>query len=129
MRFYGERWKRIPETIDASCNNGHCSKVTYHPCQYYEVSDRGRVRNKLTKHIMSVRDNNGSSVVTIYGRYERHLMSENWKTKDKQPMTLSIARLVAATFIYGNHLKAWYVVKHLDGNSHNNSLDNLDIKY
>ena len=40
-----------------------------------------------------------------------------------------IHRLVAAAFIYGCDLKPWYIVRHLDGNSANNCLENLDIKY
>lgn len=127
--IWGERWKRIPETIQACSNNGHSSRITYHPDQIYEVSDRGRVRNRITKQILSVRDRNGYSQVTIQGRYEYHFMNENWRTSLSKPITLSVGRLVAATYIFGNNLKSWYIVKHLDKNPHNNSLENLDIKY
>ena len=65
--IYGERWKKIPETIPASNTNGKGGQI-YHPAQIYEVSDRGRVRNKITKQLLSIRDKKGYSVVTIRGR-------------------------------------------------------------
>ena len=126
--IYGERWKKIPETIPASNTNGQGGQI-YHPAQIYEVSDRGRVRNKITKQLLSIRNKKGYSVVTIRGRYENPINKNTWRMQISAPISLSVGRLVAATYIFGNDLKPWYVIKHIDGNCYNNSLDNLDIKY
>jgi hypothetical protein len=42
---------------------------------------------------------------------------------------MSVARLVAAAFIYGEDMKPWYSVRHIDKNPNNNCLENLDVKY
>lgn len=129
-RYYGERWKTIPKSICPCTNNGYGNGVIYHPNQIYEVSNYGRVRNKHTKQLLTIRDYKGCSKVTIRGRYELTWRDDhNWFLKESKPINLTISRLVVATFIYGCDLKPWYIVRHLDGNSANNCLENLDIKY
>lgn len=125
-----ERWKPIPTTIYPCSNNGQGNCTIYHPSPIYEVSDLGRVRNKNTKELLSIRDYKGNSKVTVRGKYEmRYVDDHDWFLKRTQSINITVSRLVAAAFIYGNDMKPWYSVRHIDGNSANNCLENLDVKY
>ena len=128
--YRSERWKPIPKTIYPCTNNGLGNATIYHPNPIYEVSNLGRVRNKNTKQILSVRNYKGYSQVTVRGKYELNWCDDhNWFLKNSRSMSLSVGRLVAAAFIFGDDLKKWYIVRHIDGNSANNCLENLDVKY
>lgn len=78
----------------------------------YEVSNFGRVRNKLTDHIL-IGDINSVG-------YRRVLLS----TIDCKSKKFLVHRLVAKYFIYTDSLEL--VVNHMDGNKQNNCVDNLE---
>lgn len=75
----------------------------------YEVSTHGRVRNKETKHVKSLRlDINGYPRVTLYPSGKTYL----------------VHKLVATTFL--ERLEHHTQVNHKDGMKHNNSVTNLE---
>lgn len=77
--------------------------------QAYEVSTDGRVRNKETKHVKSLRKSGkGYLRVTLY----------------PSGKTYSVHRLVAETFL--NKPDGMNSVNHKDGNKENNNLSNLE---
>ena len=74
----------------------------------YEVSDFGRIRNKITKNMLnpSVKKS-GYSTVVLYG--------------PKKHQVFFVHRLVAKAFIQNEKVQ----VDHIDGNRQNNVLNNL----
>lgn len=77
----------------------------------YEVSNKGRVRNKTTKHILKPCKNHQG--------YLQVRISDNGKT-----YTRRVHRLVAIAFIENPLNKE--TVNHKDGNKENNNLNNLE---
>lgn len=133
-RYYKkEYWKDIPEVIPAAKTNNWNSNMIYHINPIYQVSSNGRVRNKYTGRILSVREYNGYSQVTLTGQYEPSWMAATqnkmWMNQKMRPISLSVGRLVAAAFLTGEGLQPWFIVKHMDKDPHNNCLENIDIKY
>lgn len=128
--YRSERWKRVPTTIYPCTNNGLGNCKIYHPLDIYEVSNYGRVRNRKTKNLLSVRDYKTFSQVTLRGHYEATWKdNHNWWLGRTRSISMSVARLVAIAFIYGEDMKPWYSVRHIDKNPNNNCLENLDVKY
>ena len=76
----------------------------------YEVSCYGRVRNKITGHILSPGICRGYPQVTLYDG------ARHWNT--------TIHRLVADTFYDGDH--QGLEVNHIDGDKKNNCIWNLE---
>ena len=78
----------------------------------YRVSSEGRVRNKRTGRVLrSAPDSSGYMTVGL---------SSHGKTHSK-----NVHRLVAKAFLDKREPEA-YQVNHIDGNKHNNTLDNLE---
>ena len=79
---------------------------------YYEVSNKGRVRNKNTLRILKEGINNrGYHKVELY--------------KNKTKKTLLVHRLVALAFIKKDD-NSKNQVNHIDSNKNNNTIDNLE---
>ena len=78
----------------------------------YEISNFGRIRNKLTNNIL-IGDINSVG-------YRRVLLSRN----DSKSKKFLVHRLVAKYFISIDNLNL--VVNHIDGNKQNNRVDNLE---
>lgn len=96
----------------------------------YQVSDLGRVRTY-----------NKKSYTNIHGerKWKDRILSQKKSTKkngridyrvdlwkDGKPHTLLVARLVAYTF-YNKDINEKTTVNHIDGDSSNNKLENLEI--
>ena len=79
--------------------------------QGYSVSDEGRIRNDKTGRILKQFDN-------THG-YLHLTMQQN-----KRPRTVATHRLVADSFMGGDHVGL--DVNHIDGNKHNNHISNLE---
>lgn len=77
---------------------------------YYEVSNTGKIRNAKTKKILKAFINNsGYYCLTLY--------------RDKVPKNYTIHRLVASNFLDKENFN---VVNHIDGDSLNNKISNLE---
>ena len=83
--------------------------------KYYEISDEGKVRNKLTRHIkVTDRNNCGYHRVTLYNK-------NNYPQKQR----FFVHRLVAVHFINNpNNLEQ---INHKDCNKTNNYFENLEF--
>ena len=88
-----EEWRIIQETDDK-----------------YSISDKGRVRNNNTMHILSPSNKEGYKRVALY--------------INGKPRTRSVHRLVAIEFIPNPENKR--EVNHKDGNPSNNCVENLE---
>ena len=75
----------------------------------YEVSNEGRVRNKTTGHVLSLRNSNGYHTVNLFNGHGASVKS--------------VHRLVAEAFYEGDH--KGMDVNHIDGCKTNNHVDNL----
>ena len=82
--------------------------------KYYEISDEGKVRNKLTRHIkVTDRNNCGYHRVTLYNK-------NNYPQKQR----FFVHRLVAVHFINNpNNLEQ---INHIDSDKNNNCVSNLE---
>jgi hypothetical protein len=82
--------------------------------KYYEISDEGKVRNKLTRHIkVADRNNCGYHRVTLYNK-------NNYPKKQR----FFVHRLVAIHFINNpNNLEQ---INHIDSDKNNNCVSNLE---
>lgn len=82
--------------------------------KYYEISDEGKVRNKLTRHIkVTDRNNCGYHRVTLYNK-------NNYPQKQR----FFVHRLVAIHFINNpNNLEQ---INHIDSDKNNNCISNLE---
>lgn len=82
--------------------------------KYYEISDEGKVRNKLTRHIkVTDRNNCGYHRVTLYNK-------NNYPQKQR----FFVHRLVAIHFINNpNNLEQ---INHIDSDKNNNCVSNLE---
>lgn len=76
----------------------------------YQASNLGRIRNKKTKNILKGVDTKGYLRITISYKNERKIISKH--------------RLIAMTFIPNPN--NYPEVNHIDGNKHNNRVDNLE---
>lgn len=82
----------------------------------YEVSTKGKIRNKLTQHVRTTHiDRRGYECLTI------PLSSVDGK---KKYLSVKIHRAVASTFIPNPEEKE--TVNHIDGNKLNNYVENLE---
>lgn len=76
----------------------------------YEVSDKGRVRNKETCHVLSPRNSNGYHTVNLFNGYGASVKA--------------VHRLVAEAFCEGASKEL--DVNHIDGCKTNNDANNLE---
>lgn len=81
----------------------------------YEVSNKGNVRNAVTKQILSKR-------LTTNGYYRVNVRLGN--VKREKPSVRNVHRLVAMTFI--DNPNNYPCVNHIDGNKLNNDTSNLE---
>jgi len=79
---------------------------------FYEISNKGNVRSKLTNKICSQHIRNGYKATSIYN------------PNLKKSKTCNIHRLVALTFINNDNPK--YIVNHINGNKLDNKVKNLE---
>ena len=77
---------------------------------FYEVSENGTVRNSQTHHMLSPLERNGYFQVELSKHQKRE-----WKL---------LHRIVANAFIPNKEEKS--EVNHIDGNKHNNCVENLE---
>ena len=77
----------------------------------YEISNTGKVRNKITKNILKFLLNK-----------DNYLYVDLYNDNKKNATHKRIHRLVAETFLGESNL----VVNHIDGNKHNNVVNNLE---
>lgn len=96
-------------------SSGNCVEEIWKPIKdfedKYEVSNLGRVKNKITNHIFKNTNQ--------YGDYFSIILYDGGKRK-----TTRIHRLVAGTFIPNPN--NYEEVNHIDGNKQNNRVDNLE---
>lgn len=77
----------------------------------YKVSNLGRIRNITNNNILSPVDTSG---------YYKVRLSKEGKTQD-----WLVHKLVFCSFHNEKNISCQYVIDHIDGNKHNNNLDNL----
>lgn len=86
--------------------------MVYPDIPQYEVSNKGRIRNRKTKRIMSTTINNkGYETIAI--------------TRNNNVYNMRVHRMVAKTF-HNNEYRDGLDVNHIDGNKLNNKVDNLE---
>jgi hypothetical protein len=82
----------------------------------YQVSNHGRVKNKVTNHIMSQSLRDGYKSVTL-----------QYRNNDKPDYkAIKIHRMVAFAFVPNNDPAIKTVVNHIDGNNQNNHYTNFE---
>lgn len=83
----------------------------------YEISNFGRVRNRITGHMLSCKP-------TKSHRHPQAFLIGNQRGR----LQLTVSHLVYEHFCYGKQLDYGVIIGHKDGNIKNNNINNLYVK-
>lgn len=111
-------WKSIAESIPVF---GGYTGQKYFIKPIYEVSDKGEIRNKNTKKVLSQNISGGIKTITLSVKC---LTNYGYKYENRYKM--SVSRIVYQTF-YGHLLNENCRVGHKDKNNNNCNSNNLYI--